>query len=137
MPRIHRVLETPVYVENLPRATTFYRDVLGLEIMTGSERFTALDAGGGSVLLLFIQGEAVTGQETGGGMIPPHDSQGPAHFAFAIDSGDLDEWRAALAQAGVEIESEVEWPAGGTSLYFRDPDDHLVELATPGIWPVY
>src|SRR5262245_63325638 len=32
---------------------------------------------------------------------------------------------------------EMEWPRGGTSLYFRDPDDHLVELATPGLWSIY
>jgi catechol 2,3-dioxygenase-like lactoylglutathione lyase family enzyme len=26
---------------------------------------------------------------------------------------------------------------GGTSLYFRDPDGHLLELATPGLWTIY
>jgi catechol 2,3-dioxygenase-like lactoylglutathione lyase family enzyme len=26
---------------------------------------------------------------------------------------------------------------GGQSIYFRDPDDLLVELATPGIWEAY
>jgi len=31
----------------------------------------------------------------------------------------------------------VKWSRGGESLYFRDPDDHLVELATPGIWATY
>jgi hypothetical protein len=35
------------------------------------------------------------------------------------------------------MESRVKWEAGGESIYFRDPDEHLVELATPGIWPNY
>jgi catechol 2,3-dioxygenase-like lactoylglutathione lyase family enzyme len=31
----------------------------------------------------------------------------------------------------------VRWPRGGESIYFRDPDGHLVELATPGLWDNY
>ena len=31
----------------------------------------------------------------------------------------------------------MKWPRGGESLYFRDPDGHLVELATPGLWANY
>jgi hypothetical protein len=37
----------------------------------------------------------------------------------------------------VSIESVVTWPRGGTSLYFRDPNDHLLELITPGVWSIY
>ncbi len=46
-------------------------------------------------------------------------------------------WRARLKACGIAIESEMHWPAGGRSLYFRDPDGNLVELVTPGIWPIY
>ncbi|MEP7038442.1 MAG: glyoxalase, partial [Acidobacteriota bacterium] len=35
------------------------------------------------------------------------------------------------------IESKVKWERGGTSIYFRDPDKHLLELATPGLWTIY
>jgi len=28
-------------------------------------------------------------------------------------------------------------PRGGTSLYFRDPNGHMLELATPGLWSIY
>lgn len=49
----------------------------------------------------------------------------------------LADWEARLAQAEVEIEGRATWPRGGKSIYFRDPDGHLVELATPGLWPTY
>ena len=46
-------------------------------------------------------------------------------------------WEAALAAHGIPIESRVRWSRGGESIYFRDPDGHSVELATPGVWATY
>jgi catechol 2,3-dioxygenase-like lactoylglutathione lyase family enzyme len=60
---------------------------------------------------------------------------GTLHLAFAIPAGDLPIWEAHLAGHGIEVESRITWPRGGTSLYFRDPDGHSVEVATPGLWP--
>lgn len=134
MPQVRRVLETALYVEELDRAVEFYERVIGLAVMTREDRLAAIDAGQGTVLLLFVRGATAEGASFEGGWIPPHDGSGPAHFAFAIDTGDLDVWRRHLEAEGVEIESEVKWDLGGTSLYFRDPDGHAVELATPGIW---
>jgi catechol 2,3-dioxygenase-like lactoylglutathione lyase family enzyme len=42
-----------------------------------------------------------------------------------------------LASGGVTIEARNNWERGGRSIYFRDPDGHLLELATPGLWSVY
>jgi catechol 2,3-dioxygenase-like lactoylglutathione lyase family enzyme len=39
-----------------------------------------------------------------------------------------------LQSKSVAIESEVAWPNGTESIYFRDPDQNLVELITPGFW---
>ena len=58
-------------------------------------------------------------------------------MAFAVPAGDLEAWRARLAEAGVALTGEMAWPRGGTSLYFSDPDGHVIELATPGLWPNY
>ena len=96
-----------------------------------------MDAGEGTVLLLFRRGTTAAGLSFPEGCIPAHDGEGPAHFAFAIDSDDLDAWRRHLAAEGVEIESELSWERGGKSFYFRDPDGHSVELATPGVWSIY
>lgn len=70
-----------------------------------------------------------------GGVIPPHDGAGQLHFALAIAYEDLEEWRDILEQKDIAVESEVNPRGGGHSLYLRDPDGNLVELATPGLWP--
>jgi len=137
MPRIARVVETALYVEDTARAAAFYRDVLGLTVMSEGPRLAALDAGGGTVLLLFRRGATAAGLEFPGGRIPPHDGSGPAHFALAIEAAEFDDWERRLGAHGVAIESHARWTAGGRSLYFRDPDGYSVELVTPGTWPNY
>jgi catechol 2,3-dioxygenase-like lactoylglutathione lyase family enzyme len=96
----------------------------------------AIDAGGGTVLLLFQKG-AASSVMLPGGLVPAHESGGPGHQAFAIDAESLPAWEARIAQLQIPIESRVTWERGGTSIYFRDPDDRLLELATPGLWPSY
>jgi len=102
--------------------------------MVSEERFCALRAGT-DVLLLFTQGGSNVPVAIPGGIIPPHETRGPGHLAFAISSDALATWRTRLREYGIEIESGVDWERGGTSLYFRDPDANLLELATPGVWP--
>ena len=138
-PVIHGVVETILYTDDLARARAFYRDALGLAEMKGDgERFVALDAGAGRVLLLFKRGGTLEPQPVAsGGVIPPHDGHGPHHIAFGIAVADYDAWCARSLDRGVAIESETQWERGGRSVYFRDPDRHLVELVTPGIWPNY
>jgi catechol 2,3-dioxygenase-like lactoylglutathione lyase family enzyme len=58
-------------------------------------------------------------------------------MAFGIDASALESWRKWLERNAVEIESTMHWERGGTSLYFRDPDGNLLEVATPGVWANY
>lgn len=136
-PRLRRVLETALYVDDMPRAVAFWRDTMGLRALGGDDRLTPLDAGDGTVLLLFRRGATRDGIRFPGGAIPPHDGSGPAHVAFAIDAAAFDGWLARLAAHGVEVETVNTWSRGGRSIYFRDPDGHSVELATPGVWETY
>ncbi len=131
------IIETALYVADLDRATGFYRDVLGLEVMSRDERFTALSVDGRQVLLLFKRGASLQPMSFPGGTIPPHDGSGPLHVGFSIPASDLPAWEQRLAEHGVTVESRVKWERGGTSLYFRDPDAHAVELLTPGVWAIY
>lgn len=135
---IHGVVETILYTDDLARADQFYRATLGFIPMRGDpERFQAFDAGAGRVLLLFKRGATLQPVTVPGGVIPPHDGHGPQHVALAIAAADYEAWRDRLLGLGVKIESETTWERGGRSLYFRDTDQHLVELVTPGIWPNY
>jgi catechol-2,3-dioxygenase len=132
-----RILETALYCDDLKLTSSFYRRLLRTSPLLESERLVALDAGGGTVLLLFQRGQSSQALHTAGGLVPAHDGSGPVHVAFAIDAGDLRAWEAQLAQLEVPIESRVNWEGGGESLYFRDPDGRSIELATPGTWPTY
>jgi catechol 2,3-dioxygenase-like lactoylglutathione lyase family enzyme len=137
VPRLERVIETCLYVEDLGRAAQFYERVLGLTILTSDARFRAYDVGGKSVLLLFHRGATLETVHMPGGTIPPHDGHGPLHLAFAVAADELPQWERRLVDAGVAIEGQTRWSRGGHSVYFRDPDGHLLELATPGLWAIY
>ena len=137
MPALDGVLETALYVDDLERARKFYETVLALKPLVSDSRFRAYGAGGKSVLLIFQRGATLQTVTLPGGTIPPHDGHGPLHMAFAVTAADLPEWERRLAAHGVEIEGHTDWPKGGKSIYFRDPDGHLLEFATPGLWAVY
>jgi catechol-2,3-dioxygenase len=136
MPRLAGVLETAVYVDDMARAQNFYETILGLEPMTTDPRMVAYDVGR-EVFLLFERGSTTKPLKLPGGTIPPHDGTGALHMAFAVAADELIEWEAQLAEHGIAIEGRVKWPRGGESIYFRDPDGNLIELATPGLWKNY
>jgi len=58
-------------------------------------------------------------------------------LAFGIPSTELANWESWLQTGEIALEEKRAWESGGWSLYFRDPDRHLIELATPGAWLVY
>jgi catechol 2,3-dioxygenase-like lactoylglutathione lyase family enzyme len=127
---IQGVLETALYARDLDAAADFYTRVLGLEIESKVEgRHVFLRCG--HAMLLVFDPEATAHAH---GPVPAHGATGPGHIAFAVPDEDMDAWPARLGALGVEIESDVVWPGGGRSLYFRDPAGNSVELATPRIW---
>jgi catechol 2,3-dioxygenase-like lactoylglutathione lyase family enzyme len=137
VPKLDGILETAIHTEDMTRSRAFYEGVLGLQSIYSDDRLTAYAVAGRDVLLVFRKG--TTGQTVTlpNGTIPGHGGSGALHVAFAISKDELDRWEVHLASRGVAIEGRNEWSRGGRSIYFRDPDGHLLELATPGLWPIY
>lgn len=134
-PSLLSILETALYVADLDRAAAFYEGVMGLPILHADARMRAYDVNRRSVLLLFLRGATTRPVQTGGGVIPPHDASGQIHMAFAIATDALEGWRQNLGRHGIAVEGTSDWQRGGHSLYFRDPDGNMLEVATvPGLW---
>ena len=130
-PKMDGILESSLYVDDLPRSVRFYQETFGFSVISDfGERGCALHAGPKQVLLLFKKGasRAITS---------PHDGNGELHIAFAIPTAELASWESWLQQKSIPVEEKRQWELGGWSLYFRDPDRHLLELATPGTWSIY
>ena len=130
-PKTDGILESSLYVSDVARSVRFYAETFGFRVIVDfGERGCAMHAGTRQVLLLFKKG-ASRAIET------PHDGDGELHLAFAIASAELANWESWLQTKEIVVEEKKKWELGGWSLYFRDPDRHLLELATPGTWPVY
>ena len=128
--KLGQLSEAALYTSDLAAAEQFYHEVLGLEIVSRfEERGMALRCGA-TVLLLFDP--ARTRIADAG--VPIHGATGEGHIAFVIDESEIEAWRRRLREFGVTIESEVSWPEGGRSLYFRDPAGNVVELAPRSLW---
>lgn len=135
-PPLNGVVETCLYVSDVQRSRAFYERVFGFTAAIGdNERICPLTVEPGRVLILFQRGGTLDPVPVGDSHIPPHDGSGEQHFAFSIPLESVEDWKSYLKGLDIELESIVEWPKGGYSIYFRDPDRLLVELITPGLWP--
>ncbi len=133
-PVVGGIVETALYVTDLDRSEQFYTRLFGFERMYAEQdRMRALAIPSHQVLLLFRAGASVKGASGG---IPGHDGRGNLHVAFSIPREQVESWELRLAASGIPLESKVKC-RDGVSLYFRDPDRHLIELITPGCWRNY
>jgi len=112
-PKTEGVLESSLYVADVVSSAQFHRRVFGI---SGHQRFR--------------KGGSRTVQS-------PQDGDGELHLAFAIPAAELVSWEDWLAENGIAVEEKRTWELGGQSLYFRDPDRHLIEVATPAVWSIY
>lgn len=131
---VSEVLESALYVLDLQAAEEFYTDVLGLTLYSKLEgRHVFLRCGDRMVLLFNAEATAVS---AGGPKdAPTHGAKGEGHLAFAAMDREIDQWKQQLVENGVEIEKEIH-TQGGRSIYFRDPSQNCLEIASPRIWGI-
>ena len=130
-PKSEGILESSLYVADVARSARYYEKIFGFRVISDfGERGCAMEAGHRQVLLLFKKGASRAMQS-------PHDGDGELHLALAIRAVDLASWEAWLADNEIAVEEKRTWELGGQSIYFRDPDRHLIEIATPGVWSIY
>lgn len=129
MPKLSRILETALYVENMAAAEKFYTEVLELPLLEkGTDRMLVYTVGADMLLICFAP---ETLKRTS---VPPHGTTGPGHMAFEVDEGEYDIWKKHLTERNIKIEKEVTWKSGARSMYFYDPSGNVLEIGTPGIW---
>jgi catechol 2,3-dioxygenase-like lactoylglutathione lyase family enzyme len=129
MIKIKNIKENCIYVNNLERTLEFYRDKIGLELISHLKDRHVFFRAGDSVLLCF--NPEATKQEKN---LPPHFGEGKLHLAFEVDQADYQSAKSQIIKAGIEIEHEQSWKNNLKSFYFRDPDQHLIEIVMKGIW---
>jgi catechol 2,3-dioxygenase-like lactoylglutathione lyase family enzyme len=129
--RITGLHHVTLIARDLGATTAFYRDVLGLALVEqsdneddpGARHFWFGDAAGtAGSLVSFLEYPDMAEGSVGAGSTH--------HLALAVDSADeLDAWRDYLRGKGVQT-TDVFQRGRFRSLYLRDPDGHILELAT-------
>ncbi|KAL1977624.1 hypothetical protein VTN31DRAFT_483 [Thermomyces dupontii] len=149
-PAISHILETILYVNDLEAATAFYQKTLNQAPFFQSARGCGFSLGN-TTLLLFQRGACTKDVVSPDGVIPGHGPEGEEnmagnertklrqHFCFAVSTPqDVEKWDAHLQSIGVKVIARMNWTQrGGKSVYFEDPDGHIGEIGSRGIWPHY
>jgi catechol 2,3-dioxygenase-like lactoylglutathione lyase family enzyme len=114
-------------VKDMNRAEHFYSDLLGFEVVTRTStkaglKHIELDAG--NVFIALFESPELDLENAQKTMT----DDGYLHFAFAADKDQAPEIIQSLKDNGVRFDGETRNHPGGDSVYFYDPDGHVIEI---------
>ncbi len=129
MTSVRGLAEIVLWVHDLPAALHFYRDVLGLPVISPPERTNSifLQAGAGEagipslVVLVQLPADAPP-------FAPPRTLH---HLALAVDAARFDAERERLQALGYEVRSGQHPILPSRTMYVTDPEGNEVELICP------
>jgi glyoxylase I family protein len=131
--RLRGLHHVTLICRDLARTTSFYRDLLGLALVhettndddPGSRHFYFGDPDGApGTLVSFLEYPSLPAGVVGLGSTH--------HFALTVDSADEQvAWRDYLRSHGIQC-TDVFDRGPFRSIYLRDPDGHILEIATRG-----
>ena len=106
-----------VHVEDVPRATRFYVDLLGMEVTR--ERPGRVFLRCGQQRLALFEGRAPAAEST---------SRDLNHIALQVESGSYEEVKDSLEASGIAVTGRKGDPQ---CIYVRDPDGHQLQILAP------
>ncbi len=130
---IQRIDHVVLRVQDLARAVSFYRDVLGCAVARERPTLGMVHLHAGASMIDLISVDGALGSRGG----PAAGAQGRNldHLCLRIEPFDEAALREHLKMHGVVVDGQVSSNLGaegdGLSLYLRDPDGNGVELKGP------
>lgn len=129
--RITGIHHITLLVKDLNRSAAFYRNLLGMRLVRqtvneddrSARHFVFGDAEGRpGTLITCLEYPDLDEGKVGRGSTH--------HFALSVDSeAELHAWKQYLEEKGIPTTDVLE-REGSRSIYLRDPDGHIVEIAT-------
>ena len=114
-------------VKDMKRAEEFYTNILGFTVIRRSETQAGLkhfEIDAGNVVVALFESPDLDLKKA-------HDTmteEGYLHFAFGASYKQFDSILENLKQKGVIMDGEPRDWGKSVSVYFRDPDDHQLEI---------